>query len=391
MRRKPIETDIDRIKSSDSFSAVLKGMEQRGEVVFSLSGHLSLNHLEDLVRRTNAFFLNTPPSSLTVDLAELEYVDSAGALFLLDMEWQARERSIPFGFLNMSPQVQSIISLLDRDAIELPRPERSRLSSGFFEHLGLMSVTFLNDMVHSLTFGGTLVWEVAGSVLRPSSLRWKDVLTCVRKVGVDGLPIIALISYLLGLIIAFMSSLQLKQFGANMYVASLVAIGMVRELGPIISAIVFAGRSGSAFAAEIGTMKVNEEVDALVTMGFDPVRFLAVPKVFAAIFALPLLTFFSDLFAISGGMTVALLGLGLTFHTYVQQTSWALEVFDIGAGVVKSMVFAVLIAGIGCQRGFQARGGAEAVGNATTSAVVSGLFLIIVADSLFAIVLNYVR
>ena len=125
MRRKPIETDIDRIKSSDSFSAVLKGMEQRGEVVFSLSGHLSLNHLEELVRRTNAFFLNTPPLSLTVDLAELEYVDSAGALFLLDMEWQARERSIPFGFLNMSPQVQSIISLLDRDAIELPGPREA--------------------------------------------------------------------------------------------------------------------------------------------------------------------------------------------------------------------------------------------------------------------------
>jgi phospholipid/cholesterol/gamma-HCH transport system permease protein len=297
-------------------------------------------------------------------------------------------------FRSMSTQVRSVVGLLDRDAIarQPPRPERNwPLLPAFFEEVGARSIAFLDDIVHSLTFGGTLIWEVVLSILRPSSLRWMDVVVYVRKVGVDGLPILALISYLLGLIIAFMSSLQLKQFGANMYVASLVAIAMVRELGPIITAIVVAGRSGSAFAAEIGTMKVNEEVDALVTMGFNPVRFLAVPKVFAAILVVPLLTFFSDLFAVLGGMTVAILGLGLTFRTYIQQTSWALEVFDIGAGVVKSMVFAILIAGIGCQRGFQASGGAEAVGNATTSAVVSGLFLIIVADSTFAIVLNYVR
>jgi phospholipid/cholesterol/gamma-HCH transport system permease protein len=213
----------------------------------------------------------------------------------------------------------------------------------------------------------------------------------MKKIGVDGLPILALISFLMGLIIAFMSSLQLKQFGANMYVASLVALAMVRELGPIITAILVAGRSGSAIAAEIGAMRVNEEVDALVTMGFDPLRFLAVPKVVAAVVVVPLLTFFSDLCAIGGGMVVGIFGLGLTFLTYTSLTSWALTVFDVVAGVVKSLVFAVLIAGIGCQRGFGVRGGAEAVGNATTSAVVAGLFLIIVTDSIFALVLNYVR
>ena len=213
----------------------------------------------------------------------------------------------------------------------------------------------------------------------------------MKKAGADGLPILALISFLLGLIIAFMSSLQLKQFGANAYVPSRVAIAMVRELGPIITAILVAGRSGSAFAAEIGTMKVNEEVDALITMGFSPVRFLAVPKILAAILVVPLLTFFADFFAILGGMAVGILGLDLTFHTYSEYTSWALTIFDVGAGVVKSVVFAVLIAGVGCHRGFQARGGAESVGSATTSAVVAGLFLIIVADSLFAVVLNYVR
>ncbi len=136
----------------------------------------------------------------------------------------------------------------------------------------------------------------------------------MKKVGVDGLPIVALISFLLGLIMAFMSALQLKQFGANIYVASLVAVAMVRELGPIITAIIVAGRSGSAFAAEIGTMRVNEEVDALITMGFNPTRFLAIPKLFASMFVVPILTGFSSIFAVAGGLIVGVLGLDLTIY-----------------------------------------------------------------------------
>jgi phospholipid/cholesterol/gamma-HCH transport system permease protein len=213
----------------------------------------------------------------------------------------------------------------------------------------------------------------------------------MKKIGVDCLPILCLISFLLGLIIAFMSSLQLRQFGAYAYVASLVAIAMVRELGPIITAIMVAGRSGSAFAAEIGTMKVNEEVDALITMGFNPIRFLAVPKVFAAVMVVPFLTLFSDLFGIVGGLAVGIYGLDLTFRTYNDYASWALTAFDIITGMIKSVVFALLIAGIGCQRGFQVSGGAEAVGDATTSSVVSAIFLIIVADSTFAVIFNYIR
>jgi len=213
----------------------------------------------------------------------------------------------------------------------------------------------------------------------------------MKKVGVDGLPIVALISFLLGLIMAFMSALQLKQFGANIYVASLVAVAMVRELGPIITAIIVAGRSGSAFAAEIGTMRVNEEVDALITMGFNPIRFLAIPKLFASMFVFPILTGFSSVFAVIGGLIVGVLGLNLTIFTYVQQTMKAIDIFDIVSGLVKSIVFAAAIAAIGCQRGFKVRGGAEAVGNATTSSVVSAIFLIIVIDSTFAIILHYIR
>jgi phospholipid/cholesterol/gamma-HCH transport system permease protein len=222
-------------------------------------------------------------------------------------------------------------------------------------------------------------------------VRWGDVVSYMKKVGVDGLPIVGLISFLLGLIMAFMSSLQLKQFGANIYVASLVAVAMIRELGPIMTAIIVAGRSGSAFAAEIGTMKVNEEVDALATMGFSPMRFLAIPKVIASLLTVPVLTIFASIFAIMGGLVVGVVGLNLTIFTYIQQTMKAIAIFDVVSGLIKSVVFAIAISAIGCQRGFKVRGGAQAVGNATTSAVVTSIFMIIVIDSTFAIILHYIK
>jgi phospholipid/cholesterol/gamma-HCH transport system permease protein len=202
---------------------------------------------------------------------------------------------------------------------------------------------------------------------------------------------VGLISLLVGVVMAFMSALQLRQFGADIYVASLVGIAIVKELGPMMTAIIVAGRSGSAFAAEIGTMMVNLEVDALVTMGFNPVRFLAFPKVLAAMLVVPLLTMYSFIFGIGGGMLVGVLGLDLTVFTYIQQTLKAITTFDVVTSLIKSMVFAVLIAGTGCQRGFQAQGGAESVGRLTTSAVVAAIFLVIVADSAFAVVLHYIR
>jgi len=211
----------------------------------------------------------------------------------------------------------------------------------------------------------------------------------MQRVGVDGLPIVALISFLMGLIMAFMSSVQLQQFGANIYVASLVGLAMTRELGPIITAIIVAGRSGSAFAAEIGTMKISEEVDALFTMGFNPVLFLVVPKLIAALVMVPILTLFSDLFAIIGGLLVGISMLDLTVNSYMAQTIKTLTLFDVFWGVLKSGVFAVLITWIGCLRGFQVRGGAASVGQATTSAVVSSIFLIILTDSIFSVILRY--
>lgn len=286
---------------------------------------------------------------------------------------------------------QQVLGLVDREALHVPSLAPRERSLNIVEQFGNETINILRDVYQVILFWGELICETGYSIRYPGQIRWNDVISYMKKVGVDGLPIVALISFLLGLIIAFMSALQLKQFGANIYVASLVAVAMVRELGPIITAIIVAGRSGSAFAAEIGTMRVNEEVDALITMGFNPTRFLAIPKLLASLFVVPILTGFSNVFAVTGGLVVGVLGLNLTIFTYVQQTIDAITLFDIGAGFAKSIVFAAFIAAIGCQRGFQVKGGAEAVGNATTSAVVSAIFLIIVIDSTFAIMLHYIQ
>jgi len=213
----------------------------------------------------------------------------------------------------------------------------------------------------------------------------------MQKTGVDALPVVAMISFLLGLIVAFMSSVQLQLFGANIYVASLVSLAMSRELGPIMTAIIVAGRSGSSFAAEIGTMKISEEVDALFTMGFDPTRYLVLPKILASVIVVPILTLFSDVFAIFGGLVVGVFMLDLTANAYISETIKTLTVFDVFWGVFKSAVFALLISWIGCLRGFQVKGGAASVGHATTSAVVSSIFLIIVSDAIFTVIIRYLR
>jgi len=364
---------------------------KNGEITLTLPPRIGLANFETLLEKINGVFIEYTPSKLTIDLAKVEYLDSAGALFLVKFEDEAKARSVPFNIINASDKEQQMMSLIDREALTAESLAAKERTLNIMEQFGAAAIDTLQDLYEVILFGGELIFEMAYSIAHPKKVRWNDIVSYMKKVGVDGLPIVALISFLLGLIIAFMSALQLKQFGANIYVASLVAVAMVRELGPIITAIIVAGRSGSAFAAEIGTMRVNEEVDALITMGFNPARFLAIPKLLASIVVVPILTGFSSIFAILGGLVVGVTLLDLTIFTYVQQSMNAIVMFDVNASIIKSIVFAAFIAGIGCQRGFKVRGGAEAVGSATTSAVVSAIFLIIVIDSTFAIILHYIQ
>ncbi len=365
--------------------------EKGKAVTFAVSGRVALDNLQSFTSEIQSRLRELIPASLTVDLAGVDYLDSAGALALMELEDEARGRSVTFKFVNLTDKARGIMGLIDPRALTTPPLITDRQTGNILERVGEATLTILDDFKQMLSFLGELLRALTQVFFHPRAVRWQDVLAYMKRAGVDGLPIVGLISLLLGLILAFMSSLQLKQFGANIYVASLLAIAIVKELGPIMTAILVAGRSGSAFAAEIGTMMVNEEVDALTTMGFSPIRFLAIPKVLAAMIVVPLLTLYADLFGILGGMIVGILGLDLTAYTYLKETQRSLTLLDIITSLIKSGVFAVLIAGIGCQRGFEVKGGAEAVGSATTSAVVAAIFLIIVTDSAFALVFQYLH
>lgn len=219
--------------------------------------------------------------------------------------------------------------------------------------------------------------------LQGRGLRWKSTVEQMVRIGYESIPIVTLIAFFVGLIIAMQSAYQLQQFGATIYVANLVAVSITRELSPLLTAIVITGRSGSAITAEIGTMKVSEEIDALKTMGFNPIKFLVVPKTLAMLIMLPTLTIIANFIGILGGYIISMATLDITSTRYINQTTSALAFRDLFSGLVKSVFFALIIAKIGCYEGFNVEGGAEGVGKSTTRSVVASIFLIIAADVFF--------
>ena len=226
---------------------------------------------------------------------------------------------------------------------------------------------------------------LAASVLHPSRWRWREVLFNIRSAGFDALPIVGLLSFLLGVVVAYQGADQLRQYGANLLVADLVGVSMLREFAPLITAIIIAGRSGSAYAAQIGTMVVTEEIDALRTLGIAPLELLVLPKVIALVIALPLLTVFADALGVFGGMLMARSQLGVGFPEFLDRFVKAVSMTTYFVGLAKAPVFAAIIAIVGCFQGLRTRGGADSVGRQTTRAVVQSIFLVIVADALFSV------
>lgn len=354
-----------------------------------LIGRIDHERAPALIKTLKSEISKHSPIKVTADLNRITYFDDFGVLVLGELRNFLGDLNIPFSLIQPPPKPGEVLALFNFDdpsTCELPKPPQRhnpivRLGDGFIHQL--YHLRFL------VSFLGSAAICMLHVILDPRKLRWNDTVILIQKTGVDAVPIVGLISFLLGLIMAFVSSLQLEQFGASVYVASLVALAMVSELGPIMTAIVVAGRSGSAFAAEIGTMRISDEIDALFTMGISPTLFLVVPRIVAAVIVVPLLTLFADLFAIFGGLVISVSMLDLTISTYISQTIKSLNFFEFSWGLMKSVVFAALIAWIGCLRGFQVRGGASEVGNAATSAVVSGIFLIILFDSIFAVIRSY--
>ena len=313
----------------------------------------------------------------SADASGLEYVDGAGVALFWELQKNGVEK-----IDGLSPDVEK---LLDPFREENPPEGSGKKKHSGIEELGKVGWSLLLDMRDQIAFLGKTVVIFLGMVRHPSQLRWNEIWVTFQRAGVQALVIVGMISFLTGLIMAFQSAVPLQQFGVDIFVVNLVALAMLRELGPIMTAIVLAGRSGSAFAAEIGTMKVNEEVDALTTMGIDPVRFLIAPRLLAGIMVTPLLTIYANLMGVAGGILVMYLR-GFPFATLWKQLTGAVAVDDVLAGLIKSFVFGALVAGIGCLRGLQTKSGPSAVGISTTSSVVTSIFFIIVVDAIFAVV-----
>lgn len=363
--------------------------DDKGGMKLHIQGRMDEYHAGDMINEFTRLLKEKAPPSLIVDLKKVDYLNDFGALVLVELKRLMTIKECPFQLENIDENIKKVLSVLSFDSLGKKDSSGRPPSPGSLVRLGEATIRHVSDLKYFISFIGSVCLSLIHVVLHPRSLRTQDTISYMQRTGVDALPIVGLISFLLGLIMAFMSAKQLEQFGANIYVASLVSLAMTRELGPIMTCIIVAGRSGSAFAAEIGTMKVSEEVDALFTMGFDPTRFLVVPKILASVIVVPFLVLFSDIFAIFGGLIVGVGMLDLTIGSYIAQTIKSLSLFDVFLGFLKGAVFALLIAWVGCLRGFQVKGGAESVGKATTSAVVSGIFLIILTNSIFSVIQRY--
>jgi len=354
-----------------------------GGLILSIVGALDTASTGQAWRQAVRLVNQHRPARLIVDASRLTYCDGAGAALLLELRRHQQGRRQTYEIQSLDPAYQALLDLYGR--WEMQRPESLAQAESPVAQIGRATMAVWNDVVVLIAFVGQLSLALIQAVRRPSVVRWKDAVLTAELAGVNALPIICLLGFLLGLIMAFQSAIPMRQFGADIYVANLIGLSMLRELGPLLTAIILAGRSGSAFAAELGTMKVSEEIDALTTMGLEPVGFLVVPRVIAAVAMTPLLSVFAGLLGLIGG-AVVMLSLGFPLVTYIIQIKSAVTVGDLLGGLGKTFVFGIVVAAIGCLRGLQTKSGAGAVGESTTRAVVSGLVLITIVDGVFAII-----
>ena len=328
--------------------------------------------------------METKPEVLIVEAGGVEYCDGAGVALLLQLKHTQERNGRRIRIEGLQSRFEQLMALFDPGRIERTGPRISSFLS-FVDGVGKITVRLLEDFKSQVSFTGEVAVKLLRTLIRPKSLRLRDTLLIAEKSGANAVGITALLGFLIGLILAFQSTVAMRKFGAEIFVADLVTISLFRELGPLLTAFILASRSGSAFAAELGTMKVNEEIDALTTMGIDPVRFLVVPRIIAAVFVTPLLTMFNNFLGLVG-CGLVMVSVGFAPIAVLNQIRQAAYLGDLFGGLVKTIVFGTLIAGIGCLRGLQTGTGASAVGDSATRAVVSGIVAIVIADGVFAVV-----
>lgn len=370
----------------NTVSVIPAAVTQPTSQELTLSGSWTARQISVVGRQLD--MLSIPSQSeLIVDGARIEALDTAGAWILQKFLCRLRDEGTTVQVQDLSPEFARLFEfagLQMTDQTDVVSPVSATLSS-MPGNLGRSAEATFKETIALLGFVGEIAVALAGCIARPGRLRWRPILYNIRTAGVDALPIVGMLSFLLGIVVAYQGAGQLRQYGANIYVADLVGFSMLREFSPLITAIIIAGRSGSAYAAQIGTMSVTEEIDAMRTIGIVPLDMLVLPKIIALVIVMPLLTVFADMLGVFGGMIMAQTQLDVGYYEFLDRFVKAITTTTFMIGIGKAPVFAAIIAVVGCFQGFRTRGGADSVGRQTTRSVVQSIFLVIVADALFSI------
>ncbi|ALT76426.1 MlaE family ABC transporter permease [Paucibacter sp. KCTC 42545] len=325
-----------------------------------------------------------------VEASGIQALDSAGAYVLQKLLLSRGSAGQPAQLLGLPERMQALLAEVAAQLEQRPAAAAAAPApAGLLARVGRMSVSRIaaagSEMLALLSFVGECALALGRGLASPKRLRWRPMLFNLQQAGVEALAIVGLMSFLLGVVVAYQGASQLRQYGANIFVADLVGLAMLREFAPLITAIIIAGRSGSAYAAQIGSMVVSEEIDAMRTLGLLPLELLVLPKLLALLVALPLLTLFADVLGVLGGMLMASAKLDVTPTEFIERFAKAVSVTSYLIGIGKAPVFAAIIVLVGCFQGFRAKGGADSVGRQTTRSVVQSIFLVVSADALFSV------
>lgn len=326
------------------------------------------------------------PARARLAAGDLGFWDSSLALFLREALVWSTEQGIPLVEENFPEGARRLAELLAKETA--PKDRAPPALPGIFTAVGITTASFWKEIREFAWILGECFYAAGRFLKGRAQFRWRDCLAEMQQCGAMALPIVSLISFLVGVTLAYQAAVGLRQFGADIYVADLVGLSVVREMGPMMAAIVLAGRTGAAFAATLGNMKAGEEIDALETLGVSPVDFLVVPRMVALFVMMPLLALYSDLLGLIGGAVVSRSTLDIPLSLYWVETKSIIDLSDLGTGLIKAATFGALIGLAGCLRGLQAERSAAGVGLAATRAVVTGILLIIVSDSIYAVVFN---
>ena len=371
-------------------NASIEWINDQETIVLKSSGHWTINALQQVKKRLDQFAKLTNKTSIQWDVSNVISIDSAGMMFFIHYFDLLKSHDCEIKISGAKKEHKKMYVLIRKyvpEVIEAPSDSAFNLSKPLHS-IGKSTVDLALDIKSFLAFVGENFIHLLYSLMHPRSIRFGAIIKNIEEAGLRALPIIGLTSFLIGVVIAYQGAVQLEKFGANIFIVDMIGVSITRELAPLITAIVVAGRTGSSYTAQLGVMKLTEEIDAMRTMGFEPHRFLVLPRIFALIIALPLLIFFADIIGIAAGMFISHIHLNISYSEFISRLQSVLEMKHVWIGIIKGPFFAWLIAIIGCWRGFQVSISTESIGRYTTTSVVNAIFLVIAIDALFSVILT---